>query len=127
MMCGEPPHRGVVARHTVFWKKKSTPEDEPDEVRPGLAVAGTAQYADAALDTVVGMLRALGRYAFDLTGVDALAFRRQCEAWAEHLAIGAPHPESTGAGQSGQSADRDWTGARHFVLKRRQDECDYIA
>jgi diguanylate cyclase (GGDEF)-like protein len=23
--------------------------------------------------------------------------------------------------------ERDWAGARHFVLKRRQDECDFIA
>jgi hypothetical protein len=29
----------------------------------------------------------LGRYAFDLTGIDALAFRRHSEAWAEHLAV----------------------------------------
>jgi diguanylate cyclase len=121
-----------VARRTVFWKKKSASEDEPAVGgRTGSAaaasVAGASQYADAALDTAVGMLRALGRYAFDVTGVDALTFRRHCEAWAEHLAIGGPHPESQDAGEPRQSSDRDWAGARHFVLKRRQDECDYIA
>jgi hypothetical protein len=76
---------------------------------------------------VVGIVRALGRHAFDVTGVDALAFRRRCEAWAEHLAIGAPHPESQGAKAPRPPGDRDWAGVRHFVLKRRQDECDYIA
>ena len=72
-------------------------------------------------------MRALGRHAFDITGVDATAFRRRCEAWAEHLAVGAPHPEGQDASIPRQLTERDWTGARHFVLKRRQDECDYIA
>jgi diguanylate cyclase len=122
----------------VFWKKKATPGDGHDagsesaseygvgESRDG----GAAQYADAALDTVVGILRALGRYAFDITGVDAQVFRRQCESWAEHLAVGGPHPNA-GAASAGtdppRPAGRDWVGARHFVLKRRQDESDYIA
>jgi diguanylate cyclase (GGDEF)-like protein len=86
-----------------------------------------APYAEAALDTVVAMLRTLGRYAFDLTGMDALAFRHQSEAWAEHLAVGAPHPERGPAAEVEQAAERDWAGARHFVLQRRQDECELIA
>ena len=73
------------------------------------------------------MLRALGRYAFDITGVDALTFRQRCEAWAEHLAIGAPHPGGPAADEARDPAERDWAGARQFVLKRRQDECDYLA
>ena len=92
-----------------------------------MPATGVAQYADAALDTVVGMLRALGRYAFDISGVDTAVFRRQSEAWAEHLAIGAPHPTRVRSGEAESAADRDWAGARQFVLKRRQDECDYIA
>jgi hypothetical protein len=116
----------------VFWKMKSASEDEPAVGgRTGAAAAtsaaGTSEHADAALDTVVGMLRVLGRYAFDLTGVDASTFRRHCEAWAEHLAIGGPRPESQDAGEPRPFAERDWAGARHFVLKRRQDECDDIA
>ena len=116
----------------MFWKKKSPSENEPATGNTtGLAAAtsapGTSPYADAALDTVVGMLRALGRYAFDLTGVDASTFRQHCEAWAEHLAIGGSHPASPAADLPRQSAERDWAGARQFVLKRRQDECDYLA
>lgn len=120
---------------TVFWKKKTSAEevplasagDGPDQPESGSGVTG---YADAALDTVVGMLRTLGRYAFDIGGVDSLIFRRQSEAWAEHLAVGAPHPESEAAPSTlptQRAADRDWSGARQFVLKRRQDECDFIA
>jgi diguanylate cyclase (GGDEF)-like protein len=89
--------------------------------------SGAALYADAALDTAVAMLRGIGRFAFDITGADTLSFRRRCEAWAEHLAVGAPHPDGPNADRQRQAADRDWAGARQFVLKRRQDECDYIA
>ena len=73
------------------------------------------------------MLRALGRYAFDIAAVDALTFRQRCEAWAEHLAIGAPHPGGPAADGARDPAERDLAGARQFVVKRRQDECDYLA
>jgi diguanylate cyclase (GGDEF)-like protein len=116
----------------VFWKRKPASENERAAgSESGLTAASPASsavpFADAALDTVVGMLRALGRYAFDITGVDAQTFRQRCEAWAEHLAIGAPHPGGKSTDEPGQPAERDWAGARQFVLKRRQDECDYIA
>jgi hypothetical protein len=116
----------------MFWKRKPASEDGPAAgSTAGLAadtpVAGAAPYAEAALDTVVGMLRAIGRYAFDVAGVDAPAFRQRCEAWAEHLAIGAPHPGGPSADESRDPAERDFAGARQFVLQRRQDECDYLA
>ena len=116
----------------VFWKKRAAAEDEPlAGTRSGSeaesSATGVSPHADAALDTVVAILRTLGRYAFDMTGVDALAFRRHSEAWAEHLAIGAPHPDRSPPAEIDQQIERDWAGARHFVLKRRQDECDYIA
>jgi diguanylate cyclase len=117
----------------VFWKKKSAGDDALEAASAANVStsasgrSGAAQYADAALDTAVGMLRGLGRFAFDITGVDALSFRRRCEAWAEHLAVGAPHPDGPNADRQRQPSERDWAGARQFVLKRRQDECDYIA
>ncbi|MGE3909464.1 MAG: GGDEF domain-containing protein [Chloroflexota bacterium] len=122
----------------MFWKKKPPPEagaddDAASNARQDQSAPGAAQYADAALDTVVGIFRALGRYAFDIAGMDAQAFRRQCEAWAEHLAVGGPHPDARPSGTASPPSDtpdqagRDWAGARHFVQKRRQDEADYIA
>jgi diguanylate cyclase (GGDEF)-like protein len=116
----------------MFWKRKPASEAEPaasgtDGLAADAPVSGAAPFADAALDTVVGMLRAIGRYAFDLTGVDALTFRQRCEAWAEHLAIGAPHPGGPSAEKPRDPAGRDFAGARQFVLQRRQDETDYLA
>jgi diguanylate cyclase (GGDEF)-like protein len=43
-----------------------------------------------------------------------------------HLAVGAPHPERPAA-EPEQPVERDWAGARHFVLARRQEECEFIA
>ena len=117
----------------MFWKRKFAGDDASEAANvadgstPASGRSGAAQYADAALDTAVGMLRGIGRFAFDITGVDALSFRRRCEAWAEHLAVGAPHPDGPNAERQRQASERDWAGARQFVLKRRQDECDYIA
>src|SRR4051794_13106672 len=131
-MCEDTARYRAATGRTVFWKKKASSEEGPlagtsDSPERQESVSGMAQYADAALDTVVAVLRTLGRYAFDISGVDALVFRRQSEAWAEHLAIGAPHPDRQPTDELEPSAERDWAGARHFVLKRRQDECDYIA
>jgi diguanylate cyclase (GGDEF)-like protein len=131
MMCGGAVASGGDGAQ-VFWKKRAAAEDEPlagtssgSEVES--SATSVSPHADAALDTVVAILRTLGRYAFDVVGVDALAFRRHTEAWAEHLAIGAPHPDRPPPAETDQQIERDWPGARQFVLKRRQDECDYIA
>ncbi|MCC6173889.1 MAG: GGDEF domain-containing protein [Chloroflexi bacterium] len=86
--------------------------------------------ADAALDTVVAMLRTLGRDAFDIFDVDAATFDRRCQAWAEHLAIGAPHPDEgsePSAPRRASASERDWVGARQFVARRRQDECSFVS
>jgi diguanylate cyclase len=116
----------------VFWKKKQQIDGEasasaPTSTERDPSSTGAVQYAEASLDTVVGIMRALGRYAFDITGMDAAVFRRVCEAWSEHLAIGAPHPDGPPPEGTKRESGRDWSGARHFVLKRRQDEVAYIA
>jgi diguanylate cyclase (GGDEF)-like protein len=131
-MCVGAPLVQAAKGTRVFWKKKSSAEegplagagDVPERQESGGGVSG---YADAALDTVVAIVRTLGRYAFDVSGVDARLFRHQTEAWAEHLAVGAPHPDSESPSPTQRVAERDWAGARQFVLKRRQDECDFIA
>ena len=94
----------------MFWKKEAAESEPTAGSSAGPAtpapVSGAAPYAEAALDTVVAMLRALGRYAFNITGVDASAFRRRCEAWAEHLAVGAPHPDGPDDGEPRQASER---------------------
>lgn len=114
----------------MFWKKRATPashEHLPPAERTGLASIGAAAHADDALDTVVSIFRSLGRFAFDLSNVEVAVFRRQCDAWAEHLAVGAPHPDTAPDSKPTPDAARDWAGAGRFVQKRRQDECDFVA
>ena len=85
-----------------------------------------AAQADAALDTVVGFLRSFGQYAFEIADVDAATFRRTCEAWAEHLSIGAAHPDANPHAPARPDMERDWAGARRFVARRRQAEQQVI-
>ncbi len=110
----------------MFWKKKATDDEGPSpSEEPGASGGLTLDpLTEAALDTVVGILRAFGRHAFEVAGVDLATFRQRCEAWAEHLAIGAPHPE---AGSGIARSERDFPGARRFVARRRQDEAEFIA
>jgi diguanylate cyclase (GGDEF)-like protein len=79
------------------------------------------------LDTTVHFLRAFGQHAFEISGVDVATFARQCEAWAKHLAIGAPHPDADPNDPAAAKHPRDWVGARRFVSRRREDETAYIA
>jgi diguanylate cyclase len=123
----------------VFWRKKALddlwsdddvrPEGDIVDDRPAdiESLPGLDPVGEAALDTVVAILRAFGRHAFEIAGTDMATFRRLCEAWGKHLAVGAPHPE-TGTGDTiiGRS-ERDFTGARRFVVKRRQDESEFLA
>ena len=124
-MCGKLASRAGMGRG-MFWKRKSTDDAGPPTTEGSSASKGMRPdpLAEAALDTVVGVLRAFGRHAFEIASMDLATFRQRCEAWAEHLAIGAPHPEArSGVGRG----ERDFPGARRFVARRRQDEAEFIA
>lgn len=86
---------------------------------------------DAAIDTVVSVLRSLGRFPIELGDEDAATIRRQFETWATHLAIGGPHPErppaDNGSTRSSLPRERDWPGARRFVQAHRQHEAEQVA
>lgn len=117
----------------MLWLKRSKRESEavlaPGEPRATgrVAAAADGNSLDEAVDTTVDFLRSLGRHAFEIAGVDVTTFSRQCEAWAKHLAIGAPHPEITAAETADGRMHRDWAGARRFVARRRENESDFIA
>jgi diguanylate cyclase (GGDEF)-like protein len=115
----------------MLWLKKPKREAAVTEDQGGSAVAyrgdANGRQLDDAVDTAVDFLRSLGRYAFEITGVDVATFGRQCEAWAKHLATGAPHPEITAAETASGGLHRDWTGARRFVAHRREAESEFIA
>ena len=115
----------------MLWLKRpsrETTDDQPATDRPLEAFeAGGPSRLDEALDTTVHFLRAFGQHAFEIGGIDVAAFGRQCEAWAKHLAIGAPHPDADPNDPSAGKNPRDWVGARRFISKRREDESTYIA
>jgi diguanylate cyclase len=79
---------------------------------------------EAALETVAALLRAFGRYAFDVDGTDAATVRRLCEAWAAHLLVGAPPPNRAPSEPS--PGRRDWASVRQFMLEHRQREYHYV-
>jgi diguanylate cyclase len=135
----------------VFWKKKPAANNQPSSssaalsaggATSGLATATLVQptrtiarasgvdlrdlHDDSALDSAVAFLRTFGRYAFEITGTDAATFSRHCEAWAEHLSIGAIHPDAELDTTLPQAGQRDWAGARRFFSKRRQKEAEFI-
>jgi diguanylate cyclase len=90
----------------------------------------TAQ-EDAAIDTVVSILRSMGRFGIDLGDEDPAVVRRRFESWATHLAIGGPHPDHQPAEDSDArpalTRHRDWGGARRFVQAHRQHESEVVA
>jgi diguanylate cyclase len=115
----------------MLWLKRPTREasDHQSVVSraPEPFEAGGPSRLDEALDTTVHFLRAFGQHAFEIGGLDVGAFGRQCEAWAKHLAIGAPHPDADPNDPAANKIPRDWVGARRFISKRREDESAYIA
>lgn len=120
----------------MLWLKKSKREDSAPNGNVGngtAKVGGDARDVsdlrslESGCDTAIDFLRSFGRYAFEIAGVEVATFSRQCEAWASHLAIGAPHPNATGAEANAPARTRDWAGARRFVARRREDESTYIS
>lgn len=123
----------------MMWKKPgadvayddaATPAPSPAVAASPIGRYDTAQ-EDAAIDTVVSIMRSLGRYSFDVGDENAATVRRRFETWATHLAIGGPHPDHqpTDAPESRPSLprERDWGGARRFVQAHRQHECELVA
>ncbi|MBX5493443.1 MAG: GGDEF domain-containing protein [Chloroflexi bacterium] len=79
---------------------------------------------EAALDTVAALLRAFGRYAFDIDAIDAATVHQLSEAWAAHLLVGTSAPNRESA--EPEPGRRDWAGVRQFVLEQRQREHQYV-
>jgi diguanylate cyclase (GGDEF)-like protein len=112
----------------MFWRRKSADDDPPSaddgHTRGDL---NSDPVGEAALDTAVAILRAFGRHAFEIAGTDMATFRRLCDAWGQHLAIGAEHPEAGTGDTAIGRRERDFAGARRFFVKRRQDEATFLA
>src|SRR4051812_8143605 len=112
----------------MFWRKKSPNDGQAlADGAPGASDISPDPVGEAALDTVVAILRAFGRYAFEITGTDMATFRRLCDAWGQHLAIGAERPEAGTGDTAAGWGERDFVGARRFFITRRQDEAAFLA
>jgi len=120
----------------MLWLKRSKRSDSTSDGGAGGDAApsrfdGHAASDSASLeagtDTAIDFLRSFGRYAFEISGSDVSTFSRQCDAWASHLAIGAPHPNAAPEDADRPATTRDWAGARRFVARRRSDESAYIS
>jgi diguanylate cyclase len=81
---------------------------------------------DPLIDTLGSILRALGRYSFDLAQVEARSVQESFEQWARHATIGAPVPGEPALKQSGAVAGRSWRALRDFVVTHRKLEQTYV-
>jgi diguanylate cyclase len=99
-----------------MWFGRSA-RDKPDPDPVQLEAAPEPQVdGDRALDTVAALLRAAGRFAFDLEGLDRAGVAQACEEWALHILVGAPRPGGV------RTARRDFVGLRAWFLERRKSE-----
>src|SRR5262245_49989205 len=124
----------------MLWKRSRADATDPghtavdssttDRYAPPDAPRDTSQ-EDAAIDTVVSLLRTLGRSSLGVGDANQTELGRVFELWAGHLAIGGPHPDAQFAlGTDDRAAlptERDWVGARRFVQARREQECEQVA
>jgi diguanylate cyclase (GGDEF)-like protein len=121
------------------WPRKQTQQDEAGVVDGSITAPGPSPWSDdEALDAFVQVLRAFGRYAFDVDGENVTTFSARCGAWARHLLNLSPVPADAQPGSaepdvaSGSDGPRtvrtrDWATAVRFFVVRRQREQQHVA
>jgi hypothetical protein len=117
----------------MFWKRNaptpsgSVPVSERgdgDKNRPGDADSAEAvdrpasgnRELDAAIDAVVGLLKAFGEHAFDTDNVSADDTRGECDGWARKISLAEQ------VGVEGGQVRRDFGGARRYFVAHRAHE-----
>jgi len=116
----------------MFWKRSSqSPPDTRAEsgaasgpaapMEGGPGAGREAQDLDAAIDTVVALLRAFGEHAFDTDNVPAKDTQSECDGWARRIALGER------VGVEGGPPKRDFGGARRYFSAHRQHERQYVS
>src|SRR6185369_5619127 len=112
----------------MFWKKDAPPAlATSDAPRPAPVVVGesgrpvTEKDLDAAIDTVVALLRAFGEHAFDTDNVHAEDTRTECDGWARKISMGER------LGVEGGPPKRDFGGARRYFAAHRAHEREYVS
>ncbi|MDF3070843.1 MAG: diguanylate cyclase, partial [Polyangiaceae bacterium] len=107
----------------MFWKKNAPPagpsappQTSSESQNPGRE----SRDLDAAIDTVVAMLRAFGEHSFETPNVPAEDTREECDGWARKISMG----ESLGV--EGGPPRRDFGGARRYFAAHRAHEREYV-
>lgn len=116
----------------MFWKRNVPPAPEASSpVRNPAQAAGASpatdqlegseRETDAAIDTVVALLRSFGEHAFDTDNVPAENTRGDCDGWARKISLGEQ------LGVEGGPPKRDFGGARRYFAAHRAHEREYVA
>ncbi|MFN8524220.1 MAG: GGDEF domain-containing protein [Chloroflexota bacterium] len=109
------------------WKNNSAEAEKPaPPAAPEPPRETLSRDADAPMDTVGSILRALGKNAFDLDSVDANTTRRLFEAWAQHVLLAGPRPGMEEQPPPGEATRRDWGGVQRFVADHRRLEQQFV-
>jgi diguanylate cyclase (GGDEF)-like protein len=113
----------------MFWKKNAPPPDPTPSPGPAggrdaaddpEARDGSERELDAAIDTVVALLRAFGEHAFDTDNMSAQQTRGESDGWARKISM-AEKPATEGA-----PPRRDFGGARRYFAAQRSHEREYV-
>ncbi len=119
----------------MLWKRNSKPSPAaaPESTPPRETVSVTPpldpeRELDSALDAVGGILRAIGRFAFDIPETEAKTTNETCERWATHLILRTPAPDGRWAEGDPRPTvvRREWVTALHYVTNLRKNELGYI-
>lgn len=90
---------------------------------PFIFTGGMRPTADQLLDTVAGLLKDFGRYAFDLERQEARKTQALFEAWAQHALVGGEAPGSPQGSLKGA-----WNGAglrADFAAHRKKELAEF--
>ncbi len=121
---------------TNFWNKTESPiipvENTVDIVAPTHSdpKSNRPELEKLAMDSLGALLRIWGKHAFDLDGIDAKTIHHQCDQWARHILVVAPHPDSAekilDQAELDANLQRDWQGLRKFATELRHREHTYV-
>ncbi len=107
----------------MFWKKNdpSPATSNAPQAKPEAQDSNReSRDLDAAIDTVVAMLRAFGEHSFDTPNVPGEETRDECDGWARKIALGEK------LGVEGGPPRRDFGGARRYFAAHRAHEREYV-
>ena len=119
----------------MFFKRRGRAKPAaPAEPEPPRPSRSDQDLMEAAFDTVAALLRAYGAHAFDTETMPADQLAARCEAWAQHLLVGAAEPGGTALagvrdeppGRQATPPRRNWNGARSFFASNREAEVRFV-